>query len=334
METATLAEAFARLDPSSRALLHVSLHHGVPDERLARVLRTDERQIEERRTAALGRLAGELGVNGDDPGGTIRAELEHLDDAGWKELTGGAGPPAAEEPVATEEPVAAAEEPAAVEEPAAAEKPVAVEKPAAEERAPEHSPPPSTPPPPREPARPRPESRPRRRGAMTAFVVGLVAAAVGIVVLVIALSSGGDGGSSRSAAKTTPAARPAGPAPTPAPAPATPPVALSPAPGAAAVGSATARILSGGAGRDVLELKVTGLPPTRDAYEAWLFNTIGDAVSLGRIPASGRLRAPLPADWRKFSLLDVSREPHDGNPNHSGLSVLRVPISRLAASSG
>jgi hypothetical protein len=110
-------------------------------------------------------------------------------------------------------------------------------------------------------------------------------------------------------------------------------VTLSPAPGAGKGGTATARILSSG-GRDVLELNVTGLPATPDDHEAWLFNTIGDAVSLGRIPSSGRLRAPLPADWRKFNLLDVSREPHDGNPNHSGLSILRVPLSKLAAGSG
>ena len=84
----------------------------------------------------------------------------------------------------------------------------------------------------------------------------------------------------------------------------------------------------------MLDLRVTALPASPDAHEVWLFNTIADAVSLGRIPPSGRLRAPLPADWRTFSVLDVSSEPHDGNPNHSGLSVLRVPIAKLTATSG
>ena len=34
---------------------------------------------------------------------------------------------------------------------------------------------------------------------------------------------------------------------------------------------------------------------------------------------------PLPTDPARFRYLDVSREPEDGDPGHSGLSILRGP---------
>ena len=62
------------------------------------------------------------------------------------------------------------------------------------------------------------------------------------------------------------------------------------------------------------------------------------AVRLGdRRPAGGRLppgtfrvSARLPEGYRRYRFIDVSREPADGNRNHSGQSVLRVPTAGAA----
>ena len=41
------------------------------------------------------------------------------------------------------------------------------------------------------------------------------------------------------------------------------------------------------------------------------------------------MTAKLPASAAGYRYLDVSQEPADGNPNHSGQSVLRVPLRSL-----
>ena len=67
-----------------------------------------------------------------------------------------------------------------------------------------------------------------------------------------------------------------------------------------------------------------GLKPSAngDFYELWLMNSADDLVSLGsfRVPASGEadVTVPLPADPDGFAALDISAEPADGNPAHSG----------------
>ena len=84
-----------------------------------------------------------------------------------------------------------------------------------------------------------------------------------------------------------------------------------------------------GSGGDALDLQVHGLAPTGDRglYELWLMDTAERLVALGtfRVPASGdaSVRVPLPARPSSYRYLDVSREPADGNPAHSGDSVLR-----------
>jgi hypothetical protein len=77
-----------------------------------------------------------------------------------------------------------------------------------------------------------------------------------------------------------------------------------------------------------LRLRVTGLPKD-GRYQVWLYDSIIDARSLGRLSADGTLRATLPANAGEFKYVDVSREPADANPNHSGQSVLRVPTREL-----
>jgi anti-sigma-K factor RskA len=90
--------------------------------------------------------------------------------------------------------------------------------------------------------------------------------------------------------------------------------------------------LEGGAGGSAT-VRLAGLAPSErdDFYELWLLGADGELVSLGsvRVPPSGRaeLRVPLPVDPSRFTYLDVSREPADGDPGHSADSVLRGPTS-------
>jgi hypothetical protein len=73
-----------------------------------------------------------------------------------------------------------------------------------------------------------------------------------------------------------------------------------------------------------LEIDRLNLPPIDGYYELWLMTREGDGlVSLG--PVANRARAAVPAaiDIARFSVVDISREPSDGNPVHSTDSVLR-----------
>ena len=73
-----------------------------------------------------------------------------------------------------------------------------------------------------------------------------------------------------------------------------------------------------------LEIDSLYLPPIDGYYELWLMTRDGDGlVSLG--PVGNRARAAVPAaiDIARFSVVDISREPPDGNPVHSTDSVLR-----------
>jgi anti-sigma-K factor RskA len=87
---------------------------------------------------------------------------------------------------------------------------------------------------------------------------------------------------------------------------------------------ATARLRAG-----TMQLTVTGLPRvgTGGFYEVWMMRDATHLVALGsfRVGADGRARIILPvtASPRRFPVLDVSREAADGDPAHSGHSVLR-----------
>ena len=78
-----------------------------------------------------------------------------------------------------------------------------------------------------------------------------------------------------------------------------------------------------------MQLTVTGLPRVGAGgfYEVWMMRDAGHLVALGsfRVGADGRARVDLPvtASPRRFPVLDISREPADGDPAHSGHSVLR-----------
>jgi anti-sigma-K factor RskA len=90
-----------------------------------------------------------------------------------------------------------------------------------------------------------------------------------------------------------------------------------------------ARVVGGD--EDTLRVQVNGLRPsgTGAVYELWLLDGADRLLSLGsfRVPASGdaEVDVPLPVPVTDFRYIDVSLEPEDGDPAHSGDSVLRGP---------
>ncbi len=82
---------------------------------------------------------------------------------------------------------------------------------------------------------------------------------------------------------------------------------------------------------DGLTVRVSGLRPTDggEFYELWLLGADKRLVGLGsfRVGDDGAatLELPLPVDPGAFEFFDLSLEPGDGDPGHSGVSVLRGP---------
>jgi anti-sigma-K factor RskA len=78
-------------------------------------------------------------------------------------------------------------------------------------------------------------------------------------------------------------------------------------------------------GRQEIDLDVPDLPPTTDTfYEVWLIAPDGKRLqSLGTTDGRGRYEVPTGIDPRRYPIVDVSREPPDGNPAHSGDSLVR-----------
>jgi len=83
------------------------------------------------------------------------------------------------------------------------------------------------------------------------------------------------------------------------------------------------------ADRSSLRLDVSALEPNSesDVYELWLLTPPAELVSLGTFKVdddgAGSVQVPLSIPVSDFQLLDVSREPLDGDPGHSSDSVLR-----------
>jgi len=103
-------------------------------------------------------------------------------------------------------------------------------------------------------------------------------------------------------------------------------VALTPLEGGSTASGTVA--LTGEAG-EPMQLRVSGLDPARAGafYEAWLLGDDGELVALGafQVDAAGgaTLDLPVPVDPERFRYFDISLEPGDGDPAHSGDSVLR-----------
>ncbi len=86
----------------------------------------------------------------------------------------------------------------------------------------------------------------------------------------------------------------------------------------------TAELVTARTGQQV-RVDAAGLPPTTSAsYEVWLFGDDGRMVSLGTLAdGSGSFTVPEGIDTTQYRTVDISDEPPDGNPAHSGISLVR-----------
>jgi hypothetical protein len=70
------------------------------------------------------------------------------------------------------------------------------------------------------------------------------------------------------------------------------------------------------------------LPASANDYEVWLFGNDGRMVSLGTLNnGTGTFSVPQGINTREYRVVDVSDEPPDGNPAHSGISLVRGAFS-------
>jgi anti-sigma-K factor RskA len=78
-------------------------------------------------------------------------------------------------------------------------------------------------------------------------------------------------------------------------------------------------------GTRVLEVQLRAGDLDDEYYEVWLIDeAVQDMVPVG-VARSGTVTFELPTglDLGRFPIVDVSVEPLDGNPTHSGVSVAR-----------
>ena len=294
-----LPGAIGDLDPGNRALLDLSLRRGVSDAEIGELLRKEPSDVARGRDAVLELLADALDVNGHDRRERVRTAVAALPDDAWQ-VRAPAPPPQREPVEPAAEPVPDEEEPAGAAEAAERDRERAA---AARELdddlvfdEPE-------------------EERRSRRGALFA-VLGLAAV---VVVLIVVLSSGGDDDDSGTSQGngSQPPAQNGGPAPKG--------NSQKLTPVGNAKGEGTVTVTDDGA-----TIAIRGLAKPDGSYQVWLYNDIVDAQSLGTISGgSGKLDVKLPPEARKYAFIDVSNEPSDANPNHSGASVLRAQLDGL-----
>ena len=175
----------------------------------------------------------------------------------------------------------------------------------------------------RGPLSPEAEALVRRRRAIG---IAAIAAALLFIVLVwpVGLLTGDDdgGGDSKARARTEIVGQ----------------VRLRPVTGASGNPDGIAIVTRRG---DELELNVQATVPRtkrNQAYEVWLYDSPDDARSLGAqvTDAQGTFagRTPLPANYRDYRFIDISRETVDRDAAHGGQSVLRARIDRLRPPQG
>jgi hypothetical protein len=261
-------------------------------EEIGELLGTDPESVIVAREGALEQLASELGMDDVSELDDVRARLAELPAAAW---TG----------------EAAARETAGQPETAAVK--------AAE---------------PESPAREPQAAREPNRKSRLPLLLSLLAVAA-IVLVVVLASSGGDEDTTAPSSQpsTTSAQKPKPNKTKPAPAAPKPGPEVALTPLADAKGAHGTASLTDGGKR--LHVEASGLPGGA-AYQVWLYDSVIDTVSLTKV--DGRnvdgtwldADLTLPRNASHFRYVDISREPADGNPNHSGQSVLRVPLAKLS----
>lgn len=102
---------------------------------------------------------------------------------------------------------------------------------------------------------------------------------------------------------------------------------LDPLPGWSASGRAAVEQTRDGSRVLVVQLAEDGTGETDPGAlrEVWLLTPdVTGLVSLGLLEGStGTFAVPWGVDLAEYSVVDISAEPHDGNPAHSGMSVVR-----------
>jgi len=89
------------------------------------------------------------------------------------------------------------------------------------------------------------------------------------------------------------------------------------------VAPARAELVTEDEGRTLI-IEEIDLPATDGYYELWLLTPEGDGlISLGPVGPRVTVEVPPAIDTDRFSVVDISREPQDGDPAHSTDSVLR-----------
>jgi anti-sigma-K factor RskA len=84
-------------------------------------------------------------------------------------------------------------------------------------------------------------------------------------------------------------------------------------------------------GTRTLSVDEPALPEIDGYYELWLLTADGSRlVSLGPITGAGSYTIPTAIDTDVYAVVDISREPPDGDPSHSSDSVLRGPLQPTA----
>ena len=84
--------------------------------------------------------------------------------------------------------------------------------------------------------------------------------------------------------------------------------------------------LNGWGDNRALNITVTDLPKTSGYFEVWLMDrTHTKLVSMGVLDADGHATLPIPdnIDLSEYSVVDVSVQPYNGKPDHSGDSIVR-----------
>ena len=315
-----LPAALGELDPGNRALLDLSLRRGVSDAEIGELLRKDPGDVARGREAVLELLADALDVSGHDRRERVRSAVVALPEEAWSGPRPRAEPepearPEPEAPVPQREPVPAAERTAAPEPGERTAAPGPGEEETAEHR------------PPREEFYFRPDPPRRGRGGLIA-AIGLLVVIAAVAVLLLSGGDDDEPAPDSDRTGTEPAPSPGGPGGDEGDGEGAPD-------GERAV---TLRPLAGerGQGRAIVArdgsivVTVRGLPRAEGGYTAWLYDSIVEAVSLGTFEGpDGRVQVRLPAEAARYRFIDVSQEPPDGNPNHSGDSVLRAPLRDL-----
>ena len=92
---------------------------------------------------------------------------------------------------------------------------------------------------------------------------------------------------------------------------------------------ARATLVQLGEGEFALDVEVRDLPTLNEGFlELWIIDTnVKGMYSLGPLHGSGRYALPEHVAPTSFPIVDVSIEPDDGKPQHSGKSILRGQLS-------